>query len=139
MKPSGPLFHWFSVVAVSCYMLLCATWLLARGRIDPRLLWRAIREPVRRKWRGPLAELRPEQGKCFLATVDPRMPSDADLRSHLVVLENGVPLAKPHCGHDEIRKLGQGRYSHWYNTVYFATSDDTDPRTNGRTYTAEER
>jgi hypothetical protein len=139
MKPSGWLFHWFSVVAVSCYLLLAAACLMARGRIDPRLIWRVIREPLRRKWRGPLTELRPELGRCFLATVDKRVASDADIGSRLVVLENGIPLALAHCGHDEIRKLGQGRYSHWYNTVYFATSDDTDPRTNGRTYAAEER
>ena len=139
MKPSGPLFHWFSVVAVSIYMVLCASWLLARGKIDPRLIWRTIRASARRKWRGPMTQVRAELGKCFCATVDDSVPSDADIGSRLVVLENGIPLAKEHCSHDEIRKLGQGRYSHWCNTVYFAASDDTDPRTNGRTYAAEER
>ena len=139
MKPSGWLFHWFSVVAVSCYLMLCAAWLFARGRIDPRLIWHVARAPLRRKWRGPLTELRSELGKCFKATVPKSMASDGDIGSRLVVLENGIPLAKAHCGHDEIRKHGQGRYSHWHNTVYFATSDDTDPRTNGRTYSAEER
>jgi hypothetical protein len=74
-----------------------------------------------------------------LATIDPRVPSDADIGSVLVVLEDGLPLARAHAGHDEIRQLGRGRYSHWSGTIYFATSDDSDPRTNGRSYTAEER
>ena len=30
MKPSGPLFHCFSVVVVTIYMLLCASWLMAK-------------------------------------------------------------------------------------------------------------
>ena len=139
MRPSGPFFHWFSVVVVTLYMMLCASWLLARGKIDPRLVWRTLRACARRKWRGPLTNLRPEQGKCFMGTVDDRVPSDADIGSRLVLLEDGVPLAEAHCGHDEIRNLGSGRYSHWCGNVYFATSDDSDPCSNGRSYTAEER
>jgi len=139
MKPSGPLFHCFSVVVVTIYMLLCASWLMARGKIDPRLLWWTLRATMRRKWRGPVTNFRPELGKCFLATVHDKVPSDADIGSRLVLLEDGLPLAKAHCGHDDIRQLGKGRYSHWCNAVYFATSDDSDPRTNGRVYTAEER
>jgi len=138
MRP-GRLFHWFSVVAVSLYLLPCSLWLLLRGCIDPRAVWRAVSTNPRRRWRGPLADLRPEQGRCFVGSVDRRAPSDADFGSRLVVLENGVPLRAAHCSHDEIRQLGSGRYSHWGAQVYFASSDDSDPRSNGRSYTAEER
>jgi hypothetical protein len=120
-------------------MVLCACWLLLRGRIEARPVLQNLRACLRRRWRGPLTDLRPELGKCWLATIDPRVPSDADIGSVLVVLEDGLPLARAHAGHDEIRQLGRGRYSHWSGTIYFATSDDSDPRTNGRSYTAEER
>jgi hypothetical protein len=139
MRSQSRLFHWFSMVAVSWYLLLCSGWLLLRGKIDLRAVWRAVSTNPRRRWRGPLANLRPELGRCFLGAVDRRMPSDADFGSRLVVLENGVPLTAAHCSHDDIRRLGQGRYSHWGAQVYFAASDDSDPRSNGRAYTAEER
>lgn len=139
MKPSGPLFHWFAVVTVSAYMIVCASWLMARGKIDPRLIWRTLRASTRRKWRGPITGLQHENGHCYTGAVDSRVPSDADIGSRLVVLENGVPLAEGHCGHDDVRRLGAGRYSHWCANVYFSASDNSDPRSNGRTYTAEER
>ena len=39
------------------------------------------------------------------------------------------------CLHADIRSLGGGRFSHWGNNLFFSASDNTDPRTNGRTYT----
>jgi hypothetical protein len=60
--------------------------------------------------------------------------------SILKLLENRVNLGPPHSLHDDIRTLGLGRFSHWAGTgganeaVRFAASDNTDPRTNGRTY-----
>lgn len=65
--------------------------------------------------------------------------SDADnldnpYRSKLVLLENGNPLWQRHIIHDEIRKIGKGRYSHWGNNLIFSTTDNSDPTTNGRTY-----
>ncbi|MGE3173910.1 MAG: hypothetical protein AB7O97_14895 [Planctomycetota bacterium] len=139
MKPAGFVFHWFSVVVVTGYMSLCACWLMLRGKLDGGVFWRVLRSYGHRRWRGPLAELRPEHGKAWLADVPKRLCSDADVGSRLVVLEDGVPLSAPHQGHDAIRQLGGGRYSHWAGCVYFATSDGSDPRSNGRAYTAEER
>jgi SAM-dependent methyltransferase len=55
-------------------------------------------------------------------------------RSPLLLYENDVLLGSAHSPHVEIREIGLGRYSHWNNTLYFSTSDNTDPRTNGRTY-----
>src|SRR5262249_35255667 len=53
------------------------------------------------------------------------------------VLENGVPLAWPNASHEEISKVGQGRYSLWQGVLYLSTSDNSDPRTNGRQYTLD--
>lgn len=56
-------------------------------------------------------------------------------KSILKLYENGVELGPAHAVHDDIRNLGKGRFSHWGTTLLFSASDNTDPRTNGRTYT----
>lgn len=55
-------------------------------------------------------------------------------RSPLRLLENGQPIGQPHSSHHDIRTIGGGRYSHWNNHILFSTSDNSDPNTNGRTY-----
>lgn len=58
-----------------------------------------------------------------------------DGQNSLVVLyEDGVPLESGHALHDDIRRLGGGRYSHWGKGLLFSASDNTDPNTNGRDY-----
>jgi glycosyltransferase involved in cell wall biosynthesis len=52
----------------------------------------------------------------------------------VVLLEDGRPLARPVGSHEEIRLRGGGRYSVWGTQVYLASSDGSDPATNGRTY-----
>jgi len=65
--------------------------------------------------------------------------NDAPQRSPLVLLENGVELGPTHELHDRIAQLGGGGYSFWKGTLYFSTSDGSDPNTNGRTYTVATR
>ena len=60
-------------------------------------------------------------------------------RSQLVMLEAGVPLAQPHAPHEEILKLGRGRFSHWDQHIHFSSSDGSDPRFNERAYVARVR
>jgi hypothetical protein len=48
--------------------------------------------------------------------------------------ENGRPLGPGGALHEDIRQMGQGRYSHWGGGLYFSTSDNSDPNTNGRKY-----
>ncbi|MGB4398654.1 MAG: hypothetical protein WBJ10_04745 [Daejeonella sp.] len=55
--------------------------------------------------------------------------------STLKVYENGLALGPAHSSHDDVRTIGQGRFSHWGNELFFTASDNTDPRTNGRKYT----
>lgn len=50
------------------------------------------------------------------------------------LFENGIPLGAANSLHDDIRNIGNGRYSFWYDTLYFSSSDNSDPRINGRTY-----
>lgn len=58
-------------------------------------------------------------------------------RSQMVLLEDGVCLGPAHCPHGDIRQLGNGRYSHWSGAIYFSSSDNSNPNTNGRRYTAK--
>jgi FkbM family methyltransferase len=77
-------------------------------------------------------------GRCWTVSVPAEVPEgDTPLdprRSRLMVFEDGTPLGPPHCEHAIIGKYGGGRYSHWHNALYFSTSDDSDPNSNGRTY-----
>lgn len=60
--------------------------------------------------------------------------ADEPFRSPLIVLENGVGLGPPHAVHALIREKGRGLFSHWGDTLYFSSSDNSDPRHNGREY-----
>lgn len=55
--------------------------------------------------------------------------------STLNVYENDIALGPAHSLHDDVRTIGNGRFSHWGNDLYFTSSDNTDPRINGRKYT----
>ena len=55
-------------------------------------------------------------------------------RSRLVVLEGSRQIGPAHTLHAEIGASGKGRYSHWGQGAYFSASDNSDPRSNGRSY-----
>ncbi len=60
--------------------------------------------------------------------------------SLLRLYENSTALGPAHTLHAEIRSTGQGRYSHYSasdgsgESIRFAASDNSDPRSNGRAY-----
>ena len=84
------------------------------------------------------ADFRPESGYAFKLKRDFGVAGD-DLSngsaSSLRLFENGVELGPAHSVHSEIINYGRGRFSHWGNVLYFSTSDNSDPRSNGRKYT----
>lgn len=57
-----------------------------------------------------------------------------DRRSKVFVFEDQRQLGQPHAIHDSIAKVGMGRFSHWGTSIYFSSSDNTDPTANGRSY-----
>ena len=64
-----------------------------------------------------LNDLAPEVGQCWVCSVpegciagDSR---EEPQRSSLRLFENGREIGPAHSNHDEIRKFGGGRYSHW--------------------------
>ena len=68
--------------------------------------------------------------------------ADNNDRSNVDLYEDGKLLGPAHSVHADIGKLGQGRFSHWrlnYSVFLFSSSDNSDPRTNGRNYWAVKR
>jgi hypothetical protein len=90
--------------------------------------------------RGTLcpSRIQPEIGHCFIAPLGARTVGDGVKDappSTLQLFEDGKELGPAHAVHADIRTAGQGRFSHWINALYLSASDNSDPRTNGRTYT----
>ncbi len=90
--------------------------------------------------RGPF---RPRSGFCY--TVDlPALEASADStaeprRSQLMLYEDGAILGLAHSLHEHIARYGKGRHSHWGSALYFSSSDNSDPNTNGHTFAYCER
>jgi len=57
-------------------------------------------------------------------------------RSTLVVKEDGVALGPGNSALLTVQRVGRGSFLHWGSWLYFSSSDNTDPRTNGRKYRA---
>src|SRR5262245_16262854 len=55
-------------------------------------------------------------------------------RSPWRLFEDGQPIGRPHAVHQEIIEHGRAAYSHWLDSLYFSSSDNSDPNINGRTY-----
>ena len=67
-------------------------------------------------------------------------PTDVDWPEHTFAVppqlfEDGKPLGPGDSRPKEIRELGMGRYRFLGNSLYFSSSDGSDPRLNGRRYT----
>ena len=136
LPPTSRLFRAASAVGVTAYLSLVAVYLMATRQVPSPRPW--LRSFVRPRYRGLLAPISPEESHCFVAAVPEWLTSDAAGHSALIVSEDGRVLPHGHAAHTDIRQLGGGRYSHWGAQVYFSSSDGSDPRTNGRRYTAEE-
>jgi predicted O-methyltransferase YrrM len=85
--------------------------------------------------RGPFVL---NEGHCWTANL-PELRHLADSqgtprRSRFMLYENGVSFLEPHVPHQYIRTEGGGLFSHWQDFLYFSTSDNSDPNTNGRPY-----
>lgn len=64
----------------------------------------------------------------------PSKQTDMNGTTPYLLCEDTRPLGPSQSIHDDIRREGNGRWSHWGEWVYFSTSDNTLPATNGRSY-----
>ncbi len=120
---------------VGGYLTLTMFFLLIAGKLDPGVsMRRVITGAFAPKISGTMDDIIEESGHCYLCEVDPAPLSDAEGHSRLTVYEDDVALAQGHAMHDAIREEGEGQYSHWGSRIFFSTSDNTDPRENGRQY-----
>ena len=68
---------------------------------------------------------------------DLNFPTDTNDKPHdspLGLLEGGQAIGEPHSVHAKIVSEGRGCFSYWHDTLYFSTSDNSDPNVNGRDY-----
>ena len=124
---------------VSCYLLTVGSYLALRGRIPSKGLSKLLRSYFRPRYQGDINDITLDEGLCWKANVPTKLLSDEEGVSRLVLLENDYELGPKSVSHEEIRKKGKGRYSHWGITLYFSTSDNSDPRYNEKHYRVEER
>jgi hypothetical protein len=85
-----------------------------------------------------LREFSAEDGYCRVAVLPDAQSffQSAGQRSGLRLFEDGAEIGPADSLHDDIRRLGAGRFSHWGRSLYFSSSDGTPPETNYRTYHA---
>lgn len=104
--------------------------------------WERVNERASYVVAGHLRPLHPPfyqtRGNMWEASV-PDLVSCADRigdgrRSPVFVFEDGKQLAQPHALHDEIDKHGGGRFSHWGESIYFSSSDESHPNRGVHSY-----
>src|SRR5262245_16029371 len=93
----------------------------------------------------PITKANPNSGHLWATSIPQKIPrtlrhlyrmsnGDMDGDRSAKLTENGRPLGPGGALHEDIRQMGQGRYSHLGGGLYFSTSDNSDPTTNGRAY-----
>jgi GDSL-like Lipase/Acylhydrolase family len=88
--------------------------------------------------------IQPSEGHAYAAPIEapfwflwtPHDRLDDPFLSSMVLRENGVLLGPAHAQHVLIHKTGGGAFSHWQGQLVFSSRDNSDPRQNGRSYTA---
>lgn len=79
--------------------------------------------------------IRLRRSLCYAAPVaEQGDSSELPAVSTARLFEDGQELGPSHTLHAEIENQGQGRFSHWENSLLFSTSDGSSPMTNGRAY-----
>lgn len=112
------------------------------------LVWILASAPTFRVTLAPAA-FNPQGDKLYLVDIGPLRGASAAFfqldydspsaptTSRLRVMEDGRELGQAHSSLEEIGMRGEGRYLHQNGTLAISTSDNSDPRLNGRTYSAE--
>jgi hypothetical protein len=83
--------------------------------------------------RRQLPIVHPEHGFAFVSPTGVEWP-ERTFATPPRLFEDDRPLGPGEARPRDIRNLGKGRYGFWESSLYFSSSDGTDPRTNGRRY-----
>ena len=126
------------VMLVSAYLIFVGLWLVLTRQVQAPGLRKILKAALRPRYSGELSSYRLDEGYCWLAPVPEALLSDEEAASSLQLFEDGRPLGPAHAPHADIRQLGRGCFSHWGAAVYFSTSDNSNPSTNGRRYRVAE-
>ena len=106
-------------------VLLVLTSLVILNRAEILTFWRT----------AEIEEISQETGNAYIAFTHHPELSSHHRPSSAQVFEDGKPLPYPgNAVHDDIRALGNGRYSFWYEHIIFSSSDNTSPVENDRRY-----
>jgi hypothetical protein len=133
------MYRFFSIILVSIYLLAVGTYLILSRRIYTPGMMKVIRLIWRKKYKSDSdLKFHKEEGYCWLVQVPGYICSDAEGVSTLKIFEDDKELGPAHFDHNEIRKKGLGKFCHWGDHIYFSTSDNSDPNTNGKKYRIEE-
>lgn len=83
------------------------------------------------------SDIEHREGNCWIVK---KLPLNFQLNdsalhwSHLELWEDHQMLGPGNSLHGDIEKYGAGYFSHWQASLLFSTSDNSDPRMNGRIY-----
>lgn len=127
-----------AVALVSAYLIGVGTFLILTRRIVAPSFLRIFRALAYGPYSGAVTGIELESGHCYIAALPGYLISDLGSHSSLLLFEDDRALGPAHVSHDEIRTSGGGRFAHWGPRLYFSTSDNSDPRANGRSYRVRE-
>jgi len=121
--------HRLCIALIGCVLLSFCAVLHTTGTVT--LVW-----GTREMRPGKISRTPEETGYCYRYRFAgcPGDRGSAPRRSNLALLENGKPLGPAHAPYRRISRLGHGAHRHWGKNIIFSTSDNTDPRVNGRRY-----
>ena len=126
------------VAAVSIYLLAVGVWLVLSRQVRAPSFLRIALLTLRPRYAADVSTIDADAGRCYVAPLPRWLLTDLESSSSLQLYEDDRPLGPAHAMHDDIRRLGEGRYSHWGSRLYFSASDNSDPRTNGCRYAVRE-
>ena len=116
----------YSFLTFSIALLVFSLYLyVSISKMSP-LFWKYI--PLQR------SEIHPEIDNCYTVYHGMSRLSSHQGPSMAQIYEDGIRLGPGNSLHDDIRTIGKGRFSFWHDYVYFSTSNNSDPRTNGKSY-----
>src|SRR5262245_53087057 len=116
---SSALIDPFTALATASVLIVTAT--VALQALAPNLVGRIDSDLVQH-----------QEGRAYAVELKPRFwevaaGDNSGTPSQLVLYEDGQQLWRAHASHDEIRNLGEGRYSHWKRRLIFSSTDGTAP------------